>query len=87
MIASGPPQLSAAEGMPAPSTSSSSALEKPQIITLVSKSLSYTPYDVRWIPCSARFVVLGQHARGTGALQVFELEQGKINLVHEVMSL
>jgi hypothetical protein len=81
-------KLSAAEGMPDPvssaSSSSSSHLDKPQIITLVSKSLSYTPYDVRWIPCSARFVVLGQHARGTGALQVFELEQGKINLVHEV---
>ncbi|KAI9366754.1 WD40-repeat-containing domain protein [Zopfochytrium polystomum] len=62
----------------------SPALDKPQIITVASRSLTYTPYDVRWIPCSARFVVLGQHARGTGALQVLELEKGKIVMVHEV---
>ncbi|KAJ3413444.1 WD repeat-containing protein 92 [Chytridiales sp. JEL 0842] len=60
-----------------------SILNKPQIVTLVSKSLNFTPYDVKWLPCSARFVVLGQHSRGTGALQVYELEQGKAVLVHE----
>ncbi|KND01686.1 uncharacterized protein SPPG_03481 [Spizellomyces punctatus DAOM BR117] len=58
-------------------------LDKPQIITHVQKSLTYTAYDVKWVPLSARFVVLGQHARGTGALQVFELEHGDVNLVHE----
>jgi hypothetical protein len=66
-------------------TSASATLNKPQLITLVSKSLNFTPYDVKWIPCSARFVVLGQHSRGTGAMQVFELNQGKAELVHEVM--
>ncbi|KAJ3172541.1 WD repeat-containing protein 92 [Geranomyces variabilis] len=58
-------------------------LEKCQIITHVQKSLAFTAYDVKWVPCSARFVVLGQHARGTGALQVFELNNGDIKLVHE----
>ncbi|KAJ3013654.1 WD repeat-containing protein 92, partial [Thoreauomyces humboldtii] len=58
-------------------------LEKCQIITHVQKSLTFTAYDVKWVPCSARFVVLGQHARGTGALQVFELEDGDIKLIHE----
>ncbi|KAJ3289480.1 WD repeat-containing protein 92 [Rhizoclosmatium sp. JEL0117] len=59
------------------------ALKKPQIITLETKGLDYTPYDVKWIPCSARFVVLGQHARGTGALNIYELEQGKAVLVKQ----
>ncbi|KAI8612714.1 WD40-repeat-containing domain protein [Chytriomyces sp. MP71] len=57
------------------------ALKKPQIITLETKSLDYTPYDVKWVPASARFVVLGQHARGTGALAIYELEQGKAKLL------
>ncbi|KAI8855051.1 WD40-repeat-containing domain protein [Chytridium lagenaria] len=56
---------------------------KPQFVTLIQKSLNYTPYDVKWIPSSARFVVLGQHARGTGALEVYELNNGKAELVKE----
>ncbi|KAJ3109336.1 hypothetical protein HK100_003312 [Physocladia obscura] len=60
------------------------ALKKPQIIVLETKSLNYTPYDVKWIPCSARFVVLGQYARGTGAVAVYELEQGRAVLVKEI---
>ncbi|RKO94023.1 WD repeat-containing protein 92-like protein [Blyttiomyces helicus] len=58
-------------------------LEKPQIVTHIQKSLTYTPYDVKWIPCSARFVVLGQHARGTGALEVFELDGADAKLVSQ----
>ncbi|KAJ3234396.1 WD repeat-containing protein 92 [Chytriomyces hyalinus] len=53
------------------------ALKKPQIITLETKGVDYTPYDVKWVPSSARFVSLGQYARGTGALVVYELENGK----------
>ncbi|KAI9101030.1 WD40-repeat-containing domain protein [Phlyctochytrium arcticum] len=58
-------------------------LEKCQIITHVQESLAYTAYDVKWIPSSAKFVVLGQHARGTGAIQVFELEHGGLKKVAE----
>ncbi|KAI9207058.1 WD40-repeat-containing domain protein [Polychytrium aggregatum] len=58
-------------------------LEKPQIITYITKSLTYTVYDVKWVPCSARFVAIGQHSRGTGALQVYELDGGDAKLVHE----
>ncbi|KAJ1557079.1 WD repeat-containing protein 92 [Cladochytrium tenue] len=59
-------------------------LAKPQIVTLATRALTYTPYDVRWVPCSARLVVLGQHARGTGALQVLELDHGALEMAHEV---
>ncbi|KXS19719.1 WD40 repeat-like protein [Gonapodya prolifera JEL478] len=58
-------------------------IDKPQIIVHLSRSLNYTPYDVRWVPSSAKFVVLGQHPRGTGALQVCELEAGAIKVLHE----
>ncbi|XP_062502870.1 dynein axonemal assembly factor 10-like [Corticium candelabrum] len=58
-------------------------LQKPQLITHAHKSLNFTLYDTRWIPHSARFVVLGSHPRGTGALQIYELTRGDANILKE----
>jgi hypothetical protein len=33
--------------------------DAPQIIEHIHKSVTYTPNECRWIPCSARFVSLG----------------------------
>ena len=62
-------------------------MEKPQIILYASKSLNYTLFDSKWVPYSAKFVVLGNHARGTGALQIYELSSGDVKLVKEVRSM
>ncbi len=59
-------------------------MDKPQIIAHVQKSMNFTLFDSKWIPCSAKFVVLGNHARGTGALQVYEISHGDVKLVQEV---
>jgi len=61
----------------------SNPLEKPQIIGHVEKSLTFTLYDTKWIPSSARFVALGSYPRNTGALQVYEIEKGDLKLVKE----
>ena len=58
-------------------------LDKPQIVTHVHKSLPFTLFDARWIPCSARFVVLGSHPRNTGALHVYEMSKGDVKLLAE----
>lgn len=58
--------------------------EAPQIIEHCQLSITYSPTDVRWVPSSARFVAIGEKPRGTGALQVYELDGGKAKLVHEV---
>ena len=60
-------------------------MDKPQIIAHIQKSLDYTLFDVKWVPCSAKFVVLGNYARGTGALQVYEVSHGEVNLIKQVM--
>ena len=39
------------------------ATDRPQILEHVHKPLALTVYDTRWVPLSARFVVLGSHAR------------------------
>lgn len=59
-------------------------VDKPKIIEHVVKSLDYTLFDARWIPCSARFVVLGNYARGTGALQIYEVSKGDVKLLKSV---
>ena len=59
-------------------------MDKPQIIAHVQKSVNYTLFDTKWIPCSAKFIVLGNHARGTGAFQVYEVSHGDIKLINDV---
>ncbi|CAB1311768.1 unnamed protein product [Coregonus sp. 'balchen'] len=61
----------------------STPFEKPQIIAHVQKSLNYTVFDSKWIPCSAKFVCLGNYARGTGVMQIYEVEHGEVKLVKE----
>jgi len=55
-------------------------LANPQIIAHLEKSLNYTLFDVKWVPCSARFVVVGSHPKGTGAIQVFEMSQKELKV-------
>ncbi|KAK7902131.1 hypothetical protein WMY93_018900 [Mugilogobius chulae] len=62
----------------------SSPLAKPQIIAHIQKSLNYTVFDSKWIPCSAKFVCLGNFARGTGVIQIYEVQHGEAQLVKEV---
>ena len=59
-------------------------MDKPQIISHIQKSLNYTLFDCKWVPCSAKFVILGNYARGTGAIQVYECSQGDVTVIHEV---
>ncbi len=59
-------------------------MDKPQIIVHVQKPLEYTLYDSKWIPCSAKFVIIGGHARGTGAIQVYEVSHGDVKLISNV---
>lgn len=59
-------------------------MEKPQIILHIQKTVNYTLFDVKWIPCSAKFVSLGNYARGTGAFQIYEVSHGEVKTVLDV---
>ena len=50
----------------------------------INKSVTITSYDTKWIPSSARFVVLGSYPRATGCLQVYELAGTEIKLTKEM---
>lgn len=58
-------------------------MDKPQIIAHAHKPLNFTLFDTKWIPCSAKFVVLGNQPRGTGTLQIYEISHGDVKLIHE----
>ena len=60
------------------------ASNKPQIVEHIHKSLSLTVYDTKWVPCSARFVLLGSPARQTGMIQLYNLVQGDAELASEL---
>lgn len=57
---------------------------KPQIVEHINKPLSQTVYDTKWVPCSARFVLLGSPPRQTGLIQVYNLVRGAVELSAEV---
>lgn len=46
----------------------------PQLIEHLSHSVNYTPFDARWVPCSAKLTVCGSTAKGSGILQLYELD-------------
>eukprot|EP01026_Neomeris_dumetosa_P019824 TRINITY_DN180043_c0_g1_i1.p4 TRINITY_DN180043_c0_g1~~TRINITY_DN180043_c0_g1_i1.p4 ORF type:complete len:106 (-),score=5.50 TRINITY_DN180043_c0_g1_i1:16-333(-) len=55
----------------------------PQILEHLSKSLTVTVYETRWIPTSAKFVAFGSYPRDTGSIQVFVLEGCDLKLLKE----
>ncbi|CAG9572866.1 conserved hypothetical protein [Leishmania major strain Friedlin] len=55
-----------------------------QIIQHVKKSLLYTAFDVRWVPQTASFAVVGQYPNNHGALSVYQLHHGDVQPTVEV---
>lgn len=59
-------------------------MNKPQMIEHIAHSVNYTIFDVKWVPCSAKFIVIGSKPKGTGVLQIFELNESKLEMVKEI---
>uniref|UniRef100_A0A182NJA8 WD repeat-containing protein 92 n=1 Tax=Anopheles dirus TaxID=7168 RepID=A0A182NJA8_9DIPT len=59
-------------------------MDSVQMISHIEKSLNYSVYDVKWIPCTAKFVVIGSKPKGTGTIQIYQLNRGTLDLVKEV---
>lgn len=60
-------------------------MDKPQIITHIHKSLNNTGFDVKWIPYSARFIVIGSTPKSSGVLQIYELNGQNVDLQKEIV--
>jgi hypothetical protein len=55
--------------------------EAPAFIEHAQQSVTFTPYDCRWIPSSPMFVVLGSNPRGTGVINIYQLTPSETKLV------
>lgn len=62
-------------------------MDKPQIILHAQKSLNFTLFDAKWIPSSAKFVIIGNQPKGSGTIQIYEVSHGDVELKKEVTSL
>lgn len=58
--------------------------ERPQVVSHVQQALSYTVFDCKWVPRSARLMCLGSAARGTGVIQLYELHGARLEVLREV---
>ncbi|XP_067939400.1 dynein axonemal assembly factor 10-like isoform X1 [Watersipora subatra] len=59
-------------------------MDKPQIILHAHKSLNFTLFDSKWIPSSAKFVVIGNQPKGNGTIQIYEVSHGDVDLVKQI---
>lgn len=50
----------------------------PQIIDHHSSSLDFTPYDTKWVPGTAQFVLGGQTMKATGIMKLYRLTPEKL---------
>ncbi|XP_040567748.1 dynein axonemal assembly factor 10 [Lepeophtheirus salmonis] len=57
------------------------SLEKPQVLVFTETiEEDYTFFDIKWIPTSARFVVIGCHTKGTGSIRVYSFVGRELKL-------
>ncbi|EDW70689.1 WD repeat-containing protein 92 [Drosophila novamexicana] len=59
-------------------------MDKPQLIEHLHESVNYTVYDTKWIPLSAKFVVLGCKPNSHGIMDIYELNEQKLEKVKTV---
>ncbi|KAI5632429.1 WD repeat-containing protein 92 [Phthorimaea operculella] len=59
-------------------------LDTPQIITHVESNLNHSVFDCKWVPCSAKFVVVGCLPRGTGTIELYEITSGEAKKIKEI---
>lgn len=63
---------------------SAKRFSRQQVIQHVRKSLLYTAFDVKWVPQSASFAVVGQYPNNHGALSLYELYHGELRTTAEL---
>lgn len=57
------------------------AANKHKLVVHLSKSLDFTAFDVKWVPRSARLVVIGSNAPATGTLEVLEMNSQELQTI------
>lgn len=56
----------------------------PQIIEHLYRTTNYTPYDVKWIPETTKFMACGERPRATGLIEVTQLTKGELKVISTI---
>lgn len=56
-------------------------MDKPYVLCHIEKSMDFTIFDSKWLPCSAKCIILGNRPNGKGILKVFEMNSGQLDFV------
>lgn len=59
-------------------------MNKTQIIEHITEPVDYSVFDVKWVPSTAKFLSIGSNSNGTGVLQVFEMNENKVDSVFKL---
>ena len=63
------------------------SINAPQFLEHINHSLTYTPFEFKWVPCSPRFIIAGQTPKARGILQIYRMREGKLELSQEVSTI
>ena len=55
----------------------------PQSEEIISKSLYYTPFDIKWLPSSTKLLIIGKTFSSKGVIQIYHLIKGKLEIESE----
>lgn len=58
-------------------------MDKPYVLCHIEKAMDFTIFDTKWLPCSAKSVILGNRPNGKGILKICEVNSGQLDLVSE----
>lgn len=56
----------------------------PQVITHIETNLDHSLFDCKWIPCSAKFVVIGCLPNARGTIEIFEINSGEAKKINTI---
>lgn len=59
-------------------------IKAPQIMEHLSRSVNYTPYEVKWIPETSKFVSCGERPKATGLIQITQLTKGELKVLSTI---
>lgn len=58
--------------------------EAPQLIEHLSRSIPYTPYEVKWLPHTSRFLLCGEQPNAKGLIELHQLTKNELKVVSKV---
>lgn len=55
--------------------------DAPQIVEHLSRSLNFTPYEVKWIPQTSKFLLCGEYPKATGLIETNQITKGELKTI------